>query len=445
MARPSVFAGGVRPLTYALAAPAAFLSQHAILLVASAPLGEPPRLDAEFLLLPLQGFAHIPDLPPLLAAFAFAANLASAGLLGILAFRRAAVSGRGYALAPFAMVPVLQIGALVALAVLPVRQDEREDEEPPPARANVAAIIQGMLAGMALILFGLVVSVLAFGAYGWGLFVLTPFAVGLTTAYLANRNGLIGGARNQLLVLGAAGLGCLMLIAVALEGLMCIILAAPLGAAVALLGGAMGRRLAIAHGGGGAPLACVAMLPLVFALEAAMPPNVVLRSAASIDIAAPPAAVWRALISGEEIRPAPGLAFRLGLAYPIRSRLLGAGVGAERLGLFSTGIARERITAWEPGRRLAFAVLSQPTVMTELSPYAEVHAPHVHGYFETLSTGFALSPLPGGGTRLTVEADHVLRLDPVLYWEPVARWAIGRNLGRVLRDARARAEAAPLR
>jgi hypothetical protein len=138
----------------------------------------------------------------------------------------------------------------------------------------------------------------------------------------------------------------------------------------------------------------------------------------------------------------PGLVFRLGLAYPIRSRIIGQGVGAVRIGIFSTGVARERITTWTPGRRLAFAVLSQPPAMTELSPYAEVHAPHVRGYFDTVSTSFDLQPLPGGGTRLVLEASHVLRLDPVLYWEPVARWAIHQNSERVLRHIRSRAEAA---
>ena len=72
-----------------------------------------------------------------------------------------------------------------------------------------------------------------------------------------------------------------------------------------------------------------------------------------------------------------------GLAYPIRGQLLGQGIGAIRLGEFSTGTARERITEWMPGRRLAFAVLTQPPAMEEMSPYRRVHSPHVQGYFET--------------------------------------------------------------
>jgi hypothetical protein len=87
-----------------------------------------------------------------------------------------------------------------------------------------------------------------------------------------------------------------------------------------------------------------------------------------------------------------------------------------------TGIARERVTAWTPGRMLAFAVLSQPPSMHEMSPYREVRAPHVSGYFDTRDTRFDLRPLPGGGTRLTVSAAHVLRMDPVLYWKHWRGW-----------------------
>lgn len=93
------------------------------------------------------------------------------------------------------------------------------------------------------------------------------------------------------------------------------------------------------------------------------------------------------------------------------------------------------------GMILSFAVLSQPPAMAELSPYAHVDAPHVRGYFETRSTGFTLEPLPGGRTRLVARADHILRLDPALYWESIARWAIRQNIERVLHHVQERAEA----
>jgi hypothetical protein len=434
------FGRGIRPWAYTVAAPAILLSQHAFVALAAFLLGWPLRADAEFWLVPLRSLARIPFLPEWLIPFGFAFSLAAACLLASLSFGRARQSGQGFTLAAFAVVPVAQYLAVAVLAALPL--EAQGDALPPDEGASVAAIVEGLLAGLVLIVFAAALSTLVFGSYGWGLFVLTPLLVGITTGYLANREGVIGLGRTNSLVLAAAGLGGLALIALALEGLICILLAAPLAAGVAVVGGAIGRQLAIARRGGSTPLMSVALLPFVFALEAAMPPDIRIETRESIDIAAPPADVWRALTAAEDIAPEPGLAFRLGLAYPLRSRILGQGVGAERIGEFSTGVARERITQWLPGRRLAFAVLSQPPAMTELSPYQEVHAPHVRGYFDTVSTGFTLQPLPGGGTRLVAEADHVLRLDPILYWEPVARWAIRQNVRRVLEHLRTRAEAA---
>jgi hypothetical protein len=124
----------------------------------------------------------------------------------------------------------------------------------------------------------------------------------------------------------------------------------------------------------------------------------------------------------------------------VRGRLFGQGVGAIRLGEFSTGIAREWVTEWVPGRRLAFTVLAQLPAMKEMSPYRRVHSPHVQGYFETGTTRFILKPLPSGGTRLDIDAPHIMRIDPVLYWEPLARLAIRINLSRVLDDLRQKAE-----
>jgi hypothetical protein len=232
------------------------------------------------------------------------------------------------------------------------------------------------------------------------------------------------------------------LLLLALEGAACILLAAPLGAGAAAAGGVIGRAAALERGGGGTPLMSVAVLPALFVSEAAMPPSAPIALHQSIEIAAPPDRVWQALTSPEPIRVRPGLVAAAGLAYPIEGRLVGGGAGALRIGIFSTGVARERVTAWQPGARLAFEVLSQPPAMEEMSPYRRVYAPHVEGYLDTFETSFELQALPGGGTRLTLRSAHVLRIDPVLYWEPIARWALGRNVSAVLSDIRDKAEKA---
>jgi uncharacterized protein YndB with AHSA1/START domain len=211
---------------------------------------------------------------------------------------------------------------------------------------------------------------------------------------------------------------------------------------MALVGGAAGRAIARAGQSRGNPLMSLALLPALFAIEAAMPPSVPIETRAAVEIDAPPAVVWAALTSGAPIASGPGLIGATGLAYPIRGRLLGAGVGTIRLGDFSTGTARERVTEWLPGRRLAFTVLRQPPAMEEMSPYRHVHAPHVNGYFATARTCFSLAATAGGHTRLTIEATHRLNIDPALYWEPLARLAIQLNVSRMLQDIRQKAEQA---
>lgn len=429
--------GKLSPIRYAIVAPLLLLSQHLAVAVAFRSTGQRLVPDAEFWLLPLRRLGELPNLPSWLAAAAFAFSLTVAWALAVLSFRRASWSGGAHAVAAFSVVPGLQSAAVLLLAfipVLPARPDE-------PARGSkVTAIVRGVLAGMAIIVGAVLVSAIGFGSYGWGLFVLTPFLVGVTTAYIANRHEELPSRQSLALVVAAAALGSLALVGLALEGLFCIILAAPLGALTAAAGGALGRAIARSGRSQDTPIMSVALLPALFAFEAAMPPVLALSATEQIDVAAPPSAVWQALTSDAFIPSSPGLVGLARLAYPVRSRLLGSGVGATRLGIFSTGTAIERVTYWAPGRRLAFDVLSQPPAMIEASPYAHVHAPHDLGYFVTTSTSFDLEQLPTGGTRLSVRASHLLRIDPALYWEPLARWAIRANVTRVLASIKVQAE-----
>lgn len=432
------FAGITAPIPYALMAPMLLLVPHAAVALLLAAGGTPLTADLGFWMLPLRRLAMSPDLPAGDAALAFAVTLAAAATLALFSFRRANWSGGGHTLAAAVVVPGVQLPAAAIMALLP--RLARSGAAGPVPGIDAAHVVQGVLAGVGIIVVAVLVSALTLGSYGWSLFVTTPFLVGLTTGYLANRRRLLRWGTTARLVLAAAALGTIALVALALEGIVCILLAAPLGAGAALLGGAAGRAVAKVAHGGGRPLASLALLPALFALEAAVPPTLPITARASVEVAASPRAVWAALTDGGSIAGGPGLVGAAGLAYPLRGRLLGEGVGAIRLGEFSTGTARERVTEWVPGRRLAFTVLTQPPAMEEMSPYRHVRSPHVHGYFETSTTGFTLTPLSGRRTRLDLEARHILRVEPALYWEPLARLAIRLNLSRVLGDVAEKAE-----
>jgi len=176
--------------------------------------------------------------------------------------------------AAFAIAPIVQIPAILALCVMPSRiardrppMGDQAGEEGPtwPAAA------QGVVAGMALTLFAVAVGALLFGTYGFGMFVASPFVIGAATAYFANRKVDVGASRTLSLIAGATALGGIALVAAALEGLVCIILASPLALLVAFIGGAFGRAVALSMRRSAAQtLPGFALLPLVFALESAL-------------------------------------------------------------------------------------------------------------------------------------------------------------------------------
>ena len=128
------------------------------------------------------------------------------------------------------MVPVVQVAAILGLAVVPSRRADPSSpatDEAGTARDRWAAAMQGMVAGVGLTLAAVAVSTLVFGVYGYGLFVLSPFVIGAVTAYLANRRRDIGGSRTMNVVAGATALGGIGLVVAALEGVVCIALASP--------------------------------------------------------------------------------------------------------------------------------------------------------------------------------------------------------------------------
>lgn len=442
MSQAFSLSGDISRTTYAILAPALLLSQHLAVVLAFRSTSMAVEPDALFWLLPLRRLSVLPGMSPWFAASAFALSLAVAWGLAVLSYRRASGAGVGYVPAALAVVPGFQIAAVALLIAAPARSDDLPPAPDTEAAVNMAHVLQGLFVGMAILVFAVLVSAVTLGSYGWGLFVMTPFLIGLATAYLANRDVAMAPGQSMAAVLLAAALGVGALLMFALEGLICILLVAPLGTVAAVAGGALGRHLAALGHQRGRPLLSVAVLPLMFALDAAAPPAVTITTSQSVDISASPSAVWHVLTSDEKIGAEPRLIAMAGFAFPIRGTLIGEGVGALRIGAFSTGLAHERVTVWEPGRKLAFTVLDQPAMMEEMSPYRRVHAPHLHGYFETRDTRFDLQQRPGSVTRLTVRASHVLRLDPALYWEPMARWAIGQNVNRVLASVKDRAEAA---
>ena len=439
------FNGRIRRGAYALASCCVFFAQHLAVLIAFKGLGQPLTMDWRFWFTPLRLVANLNGASPVAMSLALAAMLLVTWVLVALAFRRATDACASGWLAAWVVAPIIQVPLILVLSVLPHREGRpTPDGAPQSAKSERPwAAVQGALAGAGLTVVAVAVGALMFGQYGYGMFVVSPFVIGLLTAYLANRDRDIGGVATIVVVVWAMTLGGLALIGLALEGVVCLIMAAPLAFGAALVGAMPGRAMARARQGPAKHvLMSVALLPAMFATEHALPSPTRFETVESVDIAAAPHSVWQSLVRMGPITEPPSVPFRLGLAYPIDGQIIGEGAGAIRRGMFSTGVAYERVTVWSPDRRLAFLVLSDPPMLRELSPYAHVHAPHVTGYFHTGYASFTITPMAGGHSRLTLLTSHELNLDPAQYWLPFAKWAVHSNKIRVLDHFRRQAEEA---
>jgi hypothetical protein len=283
------------------------------------------------------------------------------------------------------------------------------------------------------------------GTYGWALFMLTPFVLGFVAARLH-----VAGAKRTLadcvtVALAANALAVVLLVAVALEGAICIVMALPLALPVAALGAYvayLGQRDRWAEAPERAVAALVIAVPLLMGIEAGAdrePPSREVTTSVVID--APPEAVWRHVIAFPPLPKPRSAPFRLGIAYPTSATLTGRGVGAVRRCRFTTGDFVEPITVWDPPRRLAFSVRSQPAPMKELSPWGEVHAPHLDNFLRSRRGQFGLVALPGGRTRLEGTTWYENRMWPARYWLAWSDEVIGGIHEQVLSHVERLAEA----
>ena len=431
----------VARIAYAAGALAIALAPAVVLLLID---GHPTPLPGwVFWLNPFRVIGFKPSQPDAFLAISITCVFIAYAALAWLTLRRSRHVASPVWPAGLAIVPVVQIFVIAWFALAPdrLRGDETGDEA---ARRKAAeAAVHGLLAGIGLIVGSVAVSAVILHVYGYTLFLGSPFVIALCVAYLANRGAPVSGARTFQVVTLAFLFGAAALVGFAFEGLICLVMASPLIAGMGLIGAFFGVELSkIGRPGRGVTLSAVAVLPALLAAEALSPPRATFETVETIDIAATAPRVWDAVVHMRAIPKPPAPPFGWGLAYPQRGEISGEGVGAVRMGVFSTGVAYERVTRWEPSARLWFIVLSDPPTMRELSPYPQVNAPHLTGMFHTRDARFGLTPLPDGGTRLSLTTQHDLALAPAVYWEPIARWAVHTNKRRVLAHFKAQAEAA---
>jgi uncharacterized membrane protein YhaH (DUF805 family) len=273
--------------------------------------------------------------------------------------------------------------------------------------------------------------------YGFGLFMGMPFAIAMVSA-------LIYGYRTprtlwQCISVGvlATLVGGALLILCAIDGLGCLLMLMPLALPIAVLGAAAGyaiqRRPTLRDGGSDRSVWSVTLaLPALIFVEGLAPPPVrVLPVTTRIDIAATPQQVWHNVVTFDRIDAPLDWPFRAGVAYPVRARIDGSGVGAVRYCEFSTGPFVEPIETWDEPRLLKFSVTANPPPMREWSPF-NIHPPHLENFLVSHGGEFRLTQLPGGGTRIEGTTWYENRMWPQAYWRWWSDYLIHRIHTRVL-------------
>jgi len=348
-------------------------------------------------------------------------------------------------------LPVANIVSFAVAAVWP-ENIEREGAAPQWLRRFVPRDTLG--AAVLAIVLSSVVAVIcvalgtrALNSYGWGLFAAIPFAEGAIAAILfgVHERRTLGESVSVALLSVVLTLGALL--AVALEGGICTVMAAPLALILAFIGALFGHAIQARHGRPAAGMSSLAVLllaaPAIMGAESVVQrEQPVYMVESEIVVNAPPAEVWKHVISFPDLAPPSELIFRLGVSYPERAKIVGWGAHAVRYCEFSTGTFVEPVTTWDAPKILAFRVAHNPEPMRELSPYHSLETSHLHGYLVSRHGEFRLEPLAGGRTRLIGRTWYQHHLWPASYWAVFADGIIHSIHMRVLRHIKQISETA---
>jgi uncharacterized membrane protein YhaH (DUF805 family) len=355
--------------------------------------------------------------------------------------RRAREAGLSRWLALGFLLPMVSYVTILGLLLSPPRsvRADVQDLDEFSFRTALFGLAFTVLGGTALI------ALLTEGMeyYGTALFLGVPFLLGTITGFLFNAPkersipATIGTATLALLA------GFLAMLAFALEGLVCLTMAFPVMLAAVIPGSLFGRSLGRMAVVPDRTLGLVILfLPLGALAQQHWTEPDQREVMTAIEIDAPPEVVWENVVSFSELPPPDDWLLRTGIAYPLRARIEGEGVGAVRYCEFTTGPFVEPITHWDAPRRLSFDVREQPDPMQEWSFYAHVNAPHLEQSFRSVRGEFRLTALPGGRTRLEGSTWYVMEMGPEHYWKLWGDGIVHRIHGRVLRHIRRLSESA---
>lgn len=362
-------------------------------------------------------------------------------------------AGMPRVLVPLFFVPAVNFLFFIVCAFAPSAVDEEAHGFEASSRTWVSRILPRSNFGIsaftvlfcaALGVLGVLAGAYGLGNYGTPLFFGLPFLIGFLSALLAGArerralNDCLGMAFTSM-VITAVALVCFLI-----EGIICIAALFPIALTLALVGALLGYAVqARPPSAGGRVESSVACgLAVMAALALPVPSSPTLTSVTTITVNRSPAEVWPHVIAFSEIAPPKEWLFLQGVAYPVRARIEGQGVGAIRYCEFSTGPFIEPITVWNEPHELRFRVTETPPALTEFNPLGTVIAPHLDGYFESLGGQFLLTEVAPSVTEIQATTWYTHKVAPVWYWELISDPILHLIHKRVLSHIKSEAEKA---
>lgn len=373
----------------------------------------------------------------------------------VMSTRRAEDAGVSQWHGLWILAPYLNLLAMIVLSVLPtsdanrVECSERAERKPQnrgDAGGYLAAALSSLLVGVVYAVLVTAFAVYLLGDYGVWVFFGAPLVSGVTSGYLLNRKvpSTISGTllHATLAVFVLTG----MLLAIGWEGAICLAMALPILLFATCAGAVLGREIARSrlnqtNSNERALVGALLVVPVLGTLDAQLSEPSISVVETSVMIEATPDEVWQVVLAFPPIDAPEPWYFRLGIASPKSAWIDGEGVGAVRHCVFTTGEFVEPITAWQAPHRLAFDVSDQPEPMFELTPYGEIHPPHLEGALRSVRGEFRIENIAAGKTRLIGRTWYQLDMGPRLYWSVWTDWILHRVHERVLNHIRCVTEA----
>ena len=285
------------------------------------------------------------------------------------------------------------------------------------------------------------------GVVSLSFIMMVPIAVGALSVAIGRWYGSDEWVTHSVLIpLVVMMLGLFVCLATRIEAAVCVLMGAPILLLGTLTGGLLAHAVLPRNSRDSRlRVTFVVFLPFIAAaIEARLQwPTEIKAIETTIEIAAPPEAIWPEIASVRAIPPeqiADRWIYRVDFPKPIAATLDREGVGGIRTATFERGVSFfETVNEWDPPRRRAFSIHADP----DFIPHTAFDRHIIVGgrFYDVLDGIYEIKPLPGGGCRLHLTSHHRLstRFNAYAAW-----WSeriMDQIQGSILEVIRQRAEA----